>query len=1173
MPMASLILLLVIQAIEPEQVFLTGIITGADGKPAVGAEVVLAEGLPPLSDLIRRAGTVLRPPAVLRRMQVDANGGFQIEMPPDDVTVQRFRRPIFLWALGPGGSLALRPISDNWPPDGEPVRLTLAASEPVRFRALDPDGRPVAGARVVPARLRGVDVPAELGARFEVQTDGAGWGTLAVSAASELDVIRVISGSFGVQQLRVTKSDTDGVRTLRLLPVGRVVGQIQADDSQAVRGLTVRLRTDPDPSADVVGVGGSASVVTDDQGRFAVPAIAAGKLAMSVDYPWNLPWRGPLVGSWPQVQCNSTTAVTIPLMRAPRITGVVRENLSGRPIAGVGVAVAMDAAIPLVTSDNEGRFSAYVAPGMAYSFAVRIPRGYYSPTDRVNSESILEGVKELTLKPIFLSAALEVQGMVIDAEGIPVPAADVSGEYDIPQGFGRFIHALTDRQGRFRIVNVPPGTPLRLSARRGHATTAEPEPISPGKELVTLKISPDHAVAISGRINEQSGRPVAGAIVRVSARKRGRQDIPIEEFKVSFDDDGHTMLRTDTKGQFNTPRRLRPDMEYRVDVEAEGYVAAGTEWIKPDQLRSRHFVAVVLQPIAPTRTLVGRVVDIRHHPVAGAVVFQSGDGPARTRSVTDTDGRFRLVSVYREPAFLFVEGHGLRFEGHRIGPQLEEIELLAQSVGAPLGLPFHTLPPVLPRDEEKALALRVIEADLAALATRKDIPNKTLQWTRILARFALDRALNLVDDKSRLDQNYGNHLRLECARALIGESADEAFAVGEALADPVFRCRFFREASDAVPKSDRAHKLSLLEKALVQARAVRDAAHKLDELGMIGYRLLDMSENARGTEVLREGQRIADTLPKLVAGQRIPQTVHARGRFAAKLARIDAKAAFGLTEGFASPYSELYNGGIALGLADRDPAESERALGMLKTARLRDPRVIRAVGRMAAIDRVRARRLAEALASPIDQAVALGSMARGLANSDPKAGAALIDEAFDRLIKLMDGGGYEHSADPCLAAAEMLPTAEQLDAELLHRSFWKTVSLRPLRSDGSDASFPYEQAASSLALMLARYDRAVARQVLEPAARQVRSLDYGRRSWARNLFVAATLIDPAWAVSLADSLPDDKPGADLHPKASMRLVIADVLAHSGPDRWEQLDRDQVGHNLPSRSRDSKDDER
>ena len=108
------------------------------------------------------------------------------------------------------------------------------------------------------------------------------------------------------------------------MPVGRVAGRIQAGDPQAVRGLAVRVRTDPDPRPTRPELGGFASVVTDDQGRFMIPAIAAGTLAVSFEHRWDLPWRGQLAGR-PPVQPGTTTEVTIPLKRAGLVKGLVQE--------------------------------------------------------------------------------------------------------------------------------------------------------------------------------------------------------------------------------------------------------------------------------------------------------------------------------------------------------------------------------------------------------------------------------------------------------------------------------------------------------------------------------------------------------------------------------------------------------------------------------------------------------------------------------------------------------------------------------------------------------------------------------------------------------------------------------------------------------------------------------
>ena len=157
------------------------------------------------------------------------------------------------------------------------------------------------------------------------------------------------------------------------------------------------------------------------------------------------------------------------------------------------------------------------------------------------------------------------------------------------------------------------------------------------------------------------------------------------------------------------------------------------------------------------------MVDAQGRPIAGAVVFQSGDGPARTRAATDADGRFRLPGVYREPAFLFVEGDGLAFEGHRIGAGDEAVELKVRRVGEPAaGPPLHTLPPVLPREEEKALARRLIGTDLTLLTG--ETTRETYPLVRTLPRVDFDRAWDLVENHAVADPNYSEQLRLECAR-------------------------------------------------------------------------------------------------------------------------------------------------------------------------------------------------------------------------------------------------------------------------------------------------------------------------------------------------------------------------------------------------------------------------
>jgi hypothetical protein len=1159
MTVASLTLLLLAQAAGPDRVILTGTVVGTDGKPAAGADVVLTDDASPLIPPGRITGGVVRPPAVLETRRAEADGRFRVGLlEHGEIYRDPNRRPVFLWAFGPRGALAMRPIPDAWPRDGEPIRLVLGQPGPVRFLVLDPEERPVADARLVPARVRGMNLPNEMGDRLAARTDAQGRATLDIGAADEVDVVRVTSGNSGVQQHRMTQPDAAGVRTLRLLPVGRVVGQIQAGNPQAVRGLPVRVRTDPDPTAEASGVGGFASVVTDEQGRFTIPAMAEGTLRLSIELHRDLPWRGQPRTSQPQVRPGTTTEVAISLQRAGLVKGIVQETSSRRPIAGVGVRLSADLDAPLARSDAEGRISTYILPGRFRINPVDLPRGYDNPSQVVVWQTLPEGTSEFTMQPIEVSRGVELHGRVLDSTGMPVPAATVAGHFEKGNGsLGGRIGAVTNCEGRFGIAGLPLDATAYLSAVRGEATTAAPISVPSGRKTIDLTVRPENAVALHGRARDAASRPVAGAVVRVTARKRNENNLPVEQFTVSFDDEGRTTVQTGTDGQFRTPKQLRPDLEYRVDVEADGWVPASSEWIQPADRKLWYLPALVLQPSAPARAVVGRVVDSQGRPIAGAAVFQSGDGPVRSRTTTDADGRFRLSGVYREPAWLFVEADGLTFEGHRIGAGNEAVELKVRRVGEPfIGPPFHTLPPVLPRDEEKALAHRLIGSDLSLLtgeATRETYP-----LVRALPRVDFDRAWELVENRAVGNPQYSELLRRECANVLAATSLEEAATVAETLKEPSSRSFFYYMTSDALPGADRARKVDLLNKALLHARADTDPGKKVSALGRVGYRLLDLGEIERGTQVLREGQRLADTLPNVDRG---PNSVlsQARGAFASHLARIDARAGRELAEGLVARDSAGHRSGVALALADRDPAESEQILGKLPPSRQRDQKVIRAAGRMAAIDRDRARRLIETLAQPRDQALALGAMAQTLADIDKKAASALIDEAFRRLEKLAQEAGDRPMALACVAAGHLLPTAEKIDPELLRTSFWRAVAMRPPRPSGGDPSGSSEQGAAALAITLARYDRAVARQVLEPAAARARSLvDRTPLLRGHELFAAAAVIDPTWAVALADALPDDTPGTPIHPKATIRRAIAEVLAYDGAERWDQLESSYLG---------------
>ena len=120
---------------------------------------------------------------------------------------------------------------------------------------------------------------------------------------------------------------------LNLSPAGTIEGRVVASDPRAASGLSLRLRTVSDASNTEAGTGGFARALTDEQGRFHVPAIAAGTLSLAFEPHPDLPFRGRFADS-PSVAANAMTRVEVALKRAALIRGTVRERGNGAPVAG-----------------------------------------------------------------------------------------------------------------------------------------------------------------------------------------------------------------------------------------------------------------------------------------------------------------------------------------------------------------------------------------------------------------------------------------------------------------------------------------------------------------------------------------------------------------------------------------------------------------------------------------------------------------------------------------------------------------------------------------------------------------------------------------------------------------------------------------------------------------------
>ncbi len=136
-------------------------------------------------------------------------------------------------------------------------------------------------------------------------------------------------------------------------------------------------------------------------------------------------------------------------------------------------------------------------------------------------------------------------------------------------------------------------------------------------------------------------------------------------------------------------------------------------------------------------------------------------------------------------------------------------------------------------------------------------------------------------------------------------------------------------------------------------------------------------------------------------------------------------------------------------------------------------------------------------------------------------------------------------------AGVLLPVAERIDPGLVDEYLWRSLAMRRPKPWETSAGDRSAQGDVPLAMMLARYDRTIARSLVEPLARKVRQAD-GYVSYRGELHVAAAAIDPKWAVALVDAMPDDSDVKMQNPKNAARLAVANVLGRAGDQRFRHL---------------------
>jgi protocatechuate 3,4-dioxygenase beta subunit len=215
---------------------------------------------------------------------------------------------------------------------------------------------------------------------------------------------------------------------------------------------------------------------------------------------------------------------------------------------------------------------------------------------------------------VAVDRGLSVSGVVVDARGNPVPAADVTTE-------PWTTNAQTDETGHFTLTTLDPDAEYSVLAAT-ELDASMPQRIKGPQQPLKLVVMPRPVV---------SGRVVDAAT-----------DAPVTEFEVNY----APVQAAD--GRFSVPISAEGE-QVSIDIAATGYE---TQTWEGARAASRDIGTIRLKK---ARQIEGIVRDVRGNPVGGAIVMTDiSDGEVTSAG----DGRFKLalaVPVFEAQAKLIAQ--------------------------------------------------------------------------------------------------------------------------------------------------------------------------------------------------------------------------------------------------------------------------------------------------------------------------------------------------------------------------------------------------------------------------------------------------------------------------------------------------------------------------------------
>ena len=525
----------------------------------------------------------------------------------------------------------------------EPVTLLLAPTVSASGRVVDGAGEPVAGAEVWSESAGGRSRRSEPG--DESFTDAQGRFVLAELAADTPYTVHARQNGYA-----------PGSHDMVPVPVGASVQGLEIALPPAITafGRVVDLEENPVPGAEVTlipsmdggnlfailrqrrGLEGSDLTATAGpdggfelndlpEGRFDLGAEAAGFAPLTV----------------PGVEMPEAGGVidlgTLLLEPGVRLAGRV-VDAEGRGIEGARVTGSADRGFGGMGGrrSSGGKGGVETAPDGGFVLE-DLARGQSLNVTAAAEGYTTESLERVEVPPeepvtLVLTPASTVSGVVIDGDGSPIDDARVMLQPDSGNRFpfSRGVSDSSDEGGRFRVEGVAPGRLVATVTANGFLRFEERGlEVAPGEDLDGLRFELERGHTVTGRVYDDSGRPLPEARVELVRQSDARLLVP--RSSATADADGVYELTGVPAG------------EHSLASQHEGFVRQVRDLTVVEGENRLDF------RLRPGLAVSGRVVDETGAPVDGAEVALVGHGSmpglGRGTETSDEAGAFRIEGV------------------------------------------------------------------------------------------------------------------------------------------------------------------------------------------------------------------------------------------------------------------------------------------------------------------------------------------------------------------------------------------------------------------------------------------------------------------------------------------------------------------------------------------------